>query len=148
VKYRLKEQCNVVVGSCTMAFGQGNGFDSELSGLRKNVIGMCAQLQASQPQESQEQLLKEIDGIISGWEGLATAYKNKPPAEYAKDPAWQGYFDEALDNFKIMRQKTAEQIKANFNALAAVVGKKDISETEAQFKVYLKEFGKMYIKHI
>jgi len=213
-----------------------NTFDSQLSSLRKNIIGMCAQLQTGQPKESQEQLLKEIDGIISAWEGIATAYANTPPAEYAKDPAWKGYFDEALDNFKIMRQKTeekkygramqfcgqncglfvkihqvngrvtlsdrmftirqnarlaismakaanwngaakmmkhtneildeidtlpvpagmdktsywndVEQIKTNFKTLMAVVGKKDISETDAQFKVYLKEFGKMYIKYI
>jgi len=225
----------LLVSTFGVAFAE-NTFDSQLSSLRKNIIGMCAQLQAGQPKESQEQFLKEIDGIISGWEGMATAYKNTPPAEYAKDPAWKGYFDEALDNFKIMRQKAEaknymramqfcgqncglfvkvhqvngrvtlsdkmftirqnarlaismakaanwngadkvfkhtneilaeidtlpvpagmdkaaylndlEQIKANFNALAAVVGKKDINETDVQFKAYLKEFGKMYTKYI
>jgi len=87
-------------------FSQEKTFDSELSTLRKSIISMCAQLQAGQPKESQEQLLKEIDTIISEWEAITAVYKNTPPKEYAKDPAWKSYFDEALDNFQIMRQKT------------------------------------------
>jgi hypothetical protein len=96
----------IILGSLGLSSAQDKTFDSELSGLRKNVIAMCAQLQAGQPKESQEQLLKDIDTIIGGWEGITATYKNTPPKEYAKDPAWKSYFDEALDNFQIMRQKT------------------------------------------
>jgi len=86
-----------------------DGFDKELSGLRKNIIGMCAQLQAGQPKESPEQLLKEIDAITSGWDALGAAYKDAPPELYAKDPAWKSYFAEADDNFRIMRDKTEKK---------------------------------------
>jgi len=99
----------IVLSTLGLSRAEDNGFDKELSSLRKNIISMCAQLQAGQPKESQEQLLKEIDGIISGWEGMASAYKATPPAEYSKDPAWKSYFDEALDNFRIMRQKAEEK---------------------------------------
>jgi hypothetical protein len=95
----------IVVVCLGLMFAQEKTFDSELSILRKSIIAMCAQLQAGQPKENQEQLIKEIDAIISGWEGITVAYKNNPPKEYAKDPAWKSYFDEALDNFQIMRQK-------------------------------------------
>jgi len=95
----------IVLCSMGLSSAQEKTFDSELSGLRRNIIAMCAQLQAGQPKENQEQLLKEVDNIISSWEGITTKYKNNPPKEYSKDPAWQSYFDEALDNFKIMRQK-------------------------------------------
>ena len=94
----------VLTTLCGLSFAQ-TSFDSELSGLRKNIIGMCAQLQAGQPKESQEQLLKEIDEIIAGWGKITDTYKNTTPSEYSKDPAWKSYFDEALDNFQIMRQK-------------------------------------------
>jgi len=94
----------VLIALCGLSYSE-NSFDTELSGLRKSVISMCTQLQAGQPRENQEQLLKEIDAIISGWKGLTDNYNNTPPVEYAKDPAWKSYFDEALDNFQIMRQK-------------------------------------------
>ena len=226
----------VVTGFTGLCFTQEKTFDSELSGMRKNIIAMCAQLQAGQPKESQEQLLKEIDGIIGGWEGITAVYKNTPPKEYAKDPSWKSYFDEALDNFQIMRQKAdgkdynramqfcgqncglfvkihqvsgkvtlsdklfvlrqniklaismakasnwngsakmlkhtseifteinalpvpagtdkasytndVKQIKASFDELPIIVNKKDIKETEAQFKIFLKDFGKIYLKYI
>jgi transposase len=89
---------------CRLSYAQ-TSFDAELSNLRKSILSMCAQLQSGQPKESQEQLLKEIDEIISGWERITATYKNTPPTEYAKDPEWKTYFDEALDNFQIMRQK-------------------------------------------
>jgi len=99
----------IVTGFISLCFAQEKTFDSEVSVLRKNIIAMCAQLQAGQPKESQEQLLKDIDTIISRWKDITTAYRNNPPNEYAKDPAWKSYFDEALDNFQIMRQKTEQK---------------------------------------
>lgn len=69
---------------------------------------MCAQLQAVKPAVSQEKLLGEIDSIITNWKVMTEAYKANPPAEYAQDPAWQGYFGEALDNFEIMRARTEQ----------------------------------------
>jgi len=84
-------------------------FQSELSSLRKKIVPMCAQLQAGKPAVSQENLLADIDSIISGWKAMTEAYKTNPPAEYAKDPSWQSYFPEALDNFEIMRARTEQQ---------------------------------------
>ncbi|MGQ9818221.1 MAG: hypothetical protein ACUVQ3_09805 [bacterium] len=84
---------------------QENSFDAELSALRKKIVGVCAQLQAGQPRESQEQLLGEVDHIISEWSSLTNKYKDNPPAEYTKDPEWKNYFSEAFDNFSIMKQK-------------------------------------------
>jgi hypothetical protein len=95
---------SILATLCGLSFAQ-TSFDSELSGLRKSIISMCAQLQAGQLKESQEQLLKEIDEIIAGWEKITDTYKNTPPVEYSKDPDWKNYLDEALDNFQIMRQK-------------------------------------------
>jgi hypothetical protein len=83
-------------------------FQSDLSNLRKQIIPMCAQLQAGKPAVSQEKLLGEIDSIITGWKAITTTYANNPPAEYSKDPSWQSYFPEALDNFKIMRERTEQ----------------------------------------
>jgi len=101
----------MLIGICGLSYSE-NSFDNELSNLRKNVIGMCAQLQTGQLRENQEQLLKEIDDIISSWKEFTDKYKNTPPAEYGKDPDWKSYFDEALDNFQIMRQKVEEK---NYN---------------------------------
>jgi len=84
-------------------------FQSDLSALRKKIVPMCAQLQAGKPAESQEALLGDIDAIIAGWTAMTENYKTNPPAEYAKDPAWQGYFGEVLDNFEIMRARTEQQ---------------------------------------
>lgn len=81
------------------------GFAQELGSLRKMIIAMCAQLQAGKPLQSKEQLLAEIDRIIDGWKTMAVTYKDNPPREYAQDPAWKGYFINALDNFEIMRGK-------------------------------------------
>lgn len=85
-----------------------DGFDKELSSLRKAIIPMCAQLQAGKPGQSPEQLLKEIDDIAAGWKALEAKYAAEPPAAYAKDPAWKSYFAEAADNFAIMRAKAAD----------------------------------------
>jgi len=84
-------------------------FQSDLSSLRKKIVPMCAQLQANKPAVSQEKLLGDIDEIITGWKAMTDAYKTNPPAEYAKDPSWQSYFLEALDNFEIMRARTEQQ---------------------------------------
>ncbi|MGQ9665547.1 MAG: hypothetical protein ACUVUH_09495 [bacterium] len=97
--------CLAVVSLCRMVFAEEMGFDSELSNFRESVVGMCAQLQAGQPRESQEQLLGEVDHIISEWSSLTNKYKDNPPAEYTKDPEWKNYFSEAFDNFSIMKQK-------------------------------------------
>lgn len=83
-------------------------FQNDLSKLRKKIIPMCAQLQGGNPGESKDRLLVDIDLIITEWKTITAAYKNNPPAEYVHDPAWSGYFDEALDNFEIMRAR-AEQ---------------------------------------
>lgn len=64
-----------------------DSFDKELSALRKDIIFMCAQLQAGKPAQSPEQLLEEIDAIASGWKALEAKYAGQPPAAYAKDPA-------------------------------------------------------------
>ena len=82
-------------------------FDGELSALRGKIISMCAQLQAGKPNESPEQLLGEIDAIITAWNGMAEKYTKEIPEAYAKDPGWKNYFAEAADNFSIMRQKAA-----------------------------------------
>ncbi|MGB9721504.1 MAG: hypothetical protein ACPL28_08515 [bacterium] len=93
---------------CGLSYAQ-NSFDTELSNLRKNVISMCAQLQAGKPKESQEQLLKEIDSIINAWLEMKKKYTENIPPEYSKDPEWKNYFDEVEDNFRIMRQKVEER---------------------------------------
>ena len=95
----------VITGFTGLCFAQEKTFDSEMSTLRKSIVAMCAQLQTGEPKESQEQLLKDIDTIIGGWESIAGVYKNNPPKGYEKDSDWKGYFNEALDNFQIMRQK-------------------------------------------
>ncbi len=92
----------------TQSVVKNSTFQSELSGLRKSIVPMCAQLQVSTPAVSQEKLLGEIDLIISKWKTMTETYKTNPPAEYAKDPSWQGYFAEALDNFQIMRERTEQ----------------------------------------
>ena len=83
-------------------------FQSDLSSLRKNVLPVCAQFQAGKPAESNDKLIADIDSIISKWKAMSDAYKNNPPAGYSKDPSWSGYFDEALDNFEIMRDKAGQ----------------------------------------
>ena len=84
------------------------GFQGDLSSLRKRIIPVCAQFQAGKPSQSKDKLLSDIDSIVSNWKTMAAAYQNNPPAQYAKDPFWPGYFDEALDNFVIMRDKAAQ----------------------------------------
>ena len=84
-------------------------FQGELSSLRKKIVAVCAQFQAGKPAVSQEELLDDIDSIIAGWKAMTETYKANPPVEYAKDPSWQGYFPEALDNFEIMRARTEQQ---------------------------------------
>ncbi len=88
---------------------QETSFDTELSALRKNIFNMCSQLQAGKPKESQEQLLNDIDNIINSWQEIKKKYTENIPAEYSKDPEWKNYFDEAEDNFLIMKQKVEQQ---------------------------------------
>jgi len=83
-------------------------FQGDLSALRKKIVPMCAQLMAGKPAQSQDRLLADIDTIVAGWKAMTEAYKTNPPVEYAKDPGWQGYFGEALDNFEIMRARTEQ----------------------------------------
>lgn len=87
---------------------RGATFQSQLSALRGKIITMCAQLQAGKPARNPAQLLAEIDAIIAGWKELTGTWKAAPPAEYANDPAWPGYFGEALDNFEIMRARVEQ----------------------------------------
>ena len=92
-----------------LSLAEEGAFDRELSTLRKNIIGMCAQLQAGKPKESQEQLLNDIDSIINTWLEMKKRYIENIPAEYSRDPEWKNYFDEAEDNFQIMRQNVEKQ---------------------------------------
>jgi hypothetical protein len=98
---------SIVVDAQTPA--KSVSFQSDLSALRKKVVPMCAQLQAGKPAVSQEKLLGDIDSIITGWKAITAAYKTNPPTEYAKDPSWQSYFPEALDNFEIMRARAEQE---------------------------------------
>ena len=91
------------------SFAGAKDFQKDLSVLRKGVIPMCSQLQNPGQITDNAQLLAKIDLIIAGWKEISEAYKNNPPAEYAKDPSWPGYFNEVLDNFEIMRAKTAKK---------------------------------------
>lgn len=83
-------------------------FQDDLSALRKKIIPMCAQLQTGNPAESKERLLGDIESIITDWKTITATYQDHPPVEYARDPAWSGYFDEALDNFEIMRARVEQ----------------------------------------
>jgi hypothetical protein len=90
------------------ALSQPNGFDSQLSALRKDIIAVCGRLQAGKPDGGPAQLAAAIDTIVAGWNVLKGSYRDNPPEVYANDPAWKGYFVEADDNFSLMRTKAAE----------------------------------------
>ena len=92
----------------TMALSQPNDFDSQLSGLRKNIIAVCGRLQAAGPETVPAQMAAAVDSIISGWKSFKEIYQDNPPQAYANDPAWKGYFAEAADNFALMRAKASE----------------------------------------
>jgi len=85
--------------------GAKYGFQADLSTLRKQTISVCNQFIAGKPSESKERLIADIDAIIAHWNTIAETYRNNPPAEYSKDPAWTEYLETALDNFQIMRAK-------------------------------------------
>jgi hypothetical protein len=93
----------------SICWAQENNFLKDLSGLRKKIIPMCAQLQVGSPAESDEQLLNEVDNILNDWNELSKRYKSNAPLEFSKDPAWRAYFDDIDDNFQIMRQKIADK---------------------------------------
>ena len=101
------------------ALAQPNDFDSQLSGLRKNIIAVCGRLQAAGPETAPVQMAAAVDSIISGWKSLQETYQDNPPQAYANDPAWKGYFAEAADNFALMRAKASE---ANYKRAAQFCG--------------------------
>ncbi len=94
-------------------------FPGELRTLRLNLVQACAQLQAGKPATDAAHLFGEIDAIIAAWQTMSATWRDTPPEAYASDPAWAGYFDEALDNFTIMRQR-AEQ--GNYRRAAQFCG--------------------------
>lgn len=90
------------------ARSQSDGFDRQLSALRKDIVIVCGRLQAGKPDGGPAQLAVAIDTIVEGWNALKGSYRDNPPEVYANDPAWKGYFAEADDNFALMRTKAAE----------------------------------------
>lgn len=80
-------------------------FGTELSLFRKDLIKTCALFKDSLKPDEQKLVLGEIENIMVKWQKLNEAFAQNPPAEYAKDPAWRGYFVLATDNFLIMQQK-------------------------------------------
>ncbi len=82
-------------------------FFEELSDLRKKMIPMCAKLKMKDKTD-QSKLFKEIDSIIENWKTITKKYQKNPPLQFIKDSDWNTYFDEALDNFIIMRERVAQ----------------------------------------
>lgn len=114
--FSLAVTASLLLGIVTAGFAENvpsvnnnSAFQSELASLRKKVIPLCAQLQAGKPTAGKDALVSGIDSIMTEWKTMTEAYKTNPPAEYAKDPAWQGYFGEVLDNFEIMRERMEQQ---------------------------------------
>lgn len=88
---------------------EAGSFDNDLSELRKRIIPMCAKLQTGKAAEENQALLREIDGIITDWNVMIKKYASNAPAEYAKDPGWGGYFYNAGENFRLMREYAASK---------------------------------------
>jgi len=83
------------------------GFARELSSLRLTLIPACARIRTDTTAAAGAQLPIVLDSIIERWQGISARYRDVPPPEYARDPAWADYLDEALENFRLMRDRTA-----------------------------------------
>lgn len=91
------------------AFSAELNFEQQLSAYRLASIEMCAKLQKPSDQIDQTALLAEIDSMQSQWSKLQARFIAEPPASYAKDPKWKGYFAEVEDNAKIMRERVVSK---------------------------------------
>lgn len=91
---------------CTVTFAAPSigAFDSSLSTLRRQTIGMCRQLQTGKPADVRQTVLVEVDSIIAGWQVLTRTCQDSPPPAFAADPAWKSYFVQAQENFGVMRE--------------------------------------------
>jgi len=98
--------CFLIAGSISMGF-VSNDFDNDLSLFRKKVFSLCAQLQEPNVKLNKV-MLDQVDQIILAWGSISSKYKNNPPLPYSNDPAWALYFDEAKDNFMLMRENVAK----------------------------------------
>lgn len=97
----------LIVSSIGMGRAE-DGFDNDLSIFRKKVFINCAELQKSNV-VTHKIMLNQIDQILSTWDTISSKYKNNPPQEYSGDPGWTLYFDEAKDNFMLMRENLAKK---------------------------------------
>ncbi len=84
----------------------GDDLDSDVSAFRKEVFKVCSQLQEGNAGIN-DAILTQIDQILQKWAAISLQYKNNPPKQYSNDPAWALYFDEAKDNFDLMRKNAA-----------------------------------------
>jgi len=84
-----------------------NDFDNDLSSFRKTVFTLCAELQKSDVGINKG-MLNQMDEILLAWDAISSRYKNNPPQQYSSDPSWAMYFDEAKDNFLLMRENIAK----------------------------------------
>ncbi len=82
-------------------------FTGDLRALRLDLVKACSQLQAGKPTTDKPTLLAELDALIARWQTMTDTWRDRPPSAYARDTAWPGYFAEALDNFRIMRERAA-----------------------------------------
>jgi hypothetical protein len=94
----------VLLCAASFAASSGAAFDSSLSALRRQTIGMCRQLQTGNPADVRQTILAEVDSIIAGWQVMTRTYQDSPPQTFASDPAWKNYFVQAQENFGVMRE--------------------------------------------
>jgi len=85
----------------------GEDFESRLSAFRKGMIVACAQFQAGKPREGVAQFDAELAALEAAWAGLASDFREAPPALYAGDAKWPQYFDSARENLQAMRAAVA-----------------------------------------
>ncbi len=93
------------LGFLALPKANSQDFARDLRDFRLDLIKACSQLQAGEPAVGKAELLAEIDALLVEWQRLDAAYRERPPAAYASDTAWAGYFEEAIDNLRIMRER-------------------------------------------
>jgi len=82
-------------------------FETRLSAFRRGMIAACAQFQVGKPRESVEQFNAELAALEAAWAGLASDFREAPPALYAGDAKWPQYFDSVRENLQAMRAAVA-----------------------------------------
>jgi len=87
---------------------QESVFDKEVEPWHQKATQTCGMLRDMKTFNA-DKMIASLNELEKELQKIMEKYSSNPPAEYAKDPLWKTYFEDLMDNIKIVRERVEKK---------------------------------------